>query len=191
MFDDLFLEFWVLLLDDTEHVSAEAGKGVVVSRLDRSRAQRVINKTDFSEMVTFAENPHCNLLFPIMFPNVDQAITSCYEVHGIRRLILLEDKFFGEDEMGFKERNQRLEELATAIHFLNRLVDLFLFLALEINLSSLIAQRSSKISESLDIEVTGFLHLNVHHYLGTAKDFDDNTVFLHHLPVDGVIDLQL
>jgi len=80
--DDLLLEFWVLLIDDTEHISAEPGKGVVVSRLDRSSTVSVVNKTDFSEMVTFTENPHSNLLFSIMFSDIDQTISSRYEVHG-------------------------------------------------------------------------------------------------------------
>ena len=80
--DDLLLEFWVLLIDDTEHVSAEPSKSVVVSRLDRSSTVSVVNQTDFSEMVTFAKNPHSNLLFPIMFSDIDQAVSSCDEIHG-------------------------------------------------------------------------------------------------------------
>lgn len=81
MLDELDLEFWVLLFDDTEHISAEAGKGIVVSRLDRRCALSIIHKTDFSEVVTFAKNPNSNLLSPIMLSNIDQAVSSRYEIH--------------------------------------------------------------------------------------------------------------
>ena len=122
-----------------------------------------------------------------MLSDIDEAVTTCYEIHGGRVfLVLLKHEFLGKSKLGLQTRNDCLQEVLLILLLDSRGGQLADFL----DLHAFSSEGVTNLSKCSHIEAIRLLHFEIYK-VAVAHNFGDNGVRFHHFRVNSIVDLKL